>query len=89
MAPRSRSWANFTEALRKQGLMDDMMAVQDVDLLAAIGEGDAFVRARAKCRSCACEGNCRDWFLEGAGTEADFCPNLGFFAALKRGDDQA
>ncbi len=87
MAPRSRSWANFTEALRSQSLMDDMMVVQEVDILAAVRGGEAFVRARANCRNCACEGACRDWFLEGGKDHADFCPNLEFFASLKRGDD--
>jgi hypothetical protein len=90
MAPRS-SWADFALALRRQRLMDDMMLVQHVDILAAIrdGDGESFVRARASCRNCICEGACRDWFLEGSDTPADFCPNLGFFASLKRRDDRA
>jgi hypothetical protein len=92
MAPRSlqsQSWASFAESLRKQGLMDEMMVVQHVDLIAAVRAGPGFVRARANCRNCTCDGACRDWFLEGSHREADFCPNLDFFASLKRGDDQA
>jgi hypothetical protein len=77
----------FAEALRKQRLMDDMMLVQRVDLVAAVREGQAFVRARANCRNCTCEGACRDWFLEGSESPADFCPNLSFFGSLKRSDD--
>src|SRR5262245_10339404 len=46
--------------------------------------GEAFVRARANCRDCDCEGACRDCFLEGEGEPADFCPNEEFFAGLKR-----
>ena len=88
MAPRSQSWADFAQKLRKQRLMDEMMLVQHVDILAAVRQGQGFVRARANCRNCACEGACRDWFLEASGTPAEFCPNLEFFAALKRGDDQ-
>ena len=89
MAPRSRSWTNFAEGLRKQSLMDEMMVVEHVDLVAAVREGEGFVRARANCRNCVCEDACRDWFLVGSETPADFCPNLDFFASLKRGDDQA
>jgi hypothetical protein len=74
--------------LRKQRLMDDMMVVQHVDLVAAVREGQGFVRARANCRNCTCEGACRDWFLEGPEAPAEFCPNLNFFASLKGGDDR-
>lgn len=81
MAPRT-SWASFAQGLNKQSLMDDMMAVQHVDLLAAVRGGDAFVRARANCRSCACEQACREWFLKGSAGDAEFCPNRDFFASL-------
>ena len=87
MAPRS-SWADFALALRRQRLMDDMMLVQHVDILAAMRDGQGFVRARANCRNCTCEAACRDWFLEGSDTPAEFCPNLGFFTSLKRGDER-
>lgn len=89
MAPRSGSWATFADALRRQRLMDDMLVVQQVDIVAAVSEGKAFVRARANCRTCTCAGACRDWFLEGAETPADFCPNLDFFASLQRAKDEA
>jgi hypothetical protein len=84
MAPRLGAWAQFTETLRKQRLMDDMMVVQHVDVVAAVREGEAFIRARANCRACACEGTCRDWFLKGGDATADFCPNLDFFDSLKQ-----
>jgi hypothetical protein len=77
-------WPQFAWALRKQALMDEMMEAQGVDPLAAVKTGEAFVRARANCRDCDCEGACRDWFLDGESEQADFCPNEEFFAALKR-----
>jgi hypothetical protein len=84
MADAPSRWPQFAWTLRKQALMDEMMEAQGVDLLAAVKAGEAFVRARANCRNCDCEGECRDWFLEGSGEPADFCPNEEFFAALKR-----
>lgn len=83
MAAHPRSWPIFAGALRRHELMDEMMEKQGVDILAAVGAGDAFVQARANCRACACESACRDWFLEEPGGLAEFCPNLDFFAALK------
>jgi hypothetical protein len=84
MADAPSRWPQLARALRKQALMDEMMEAQGVDLLAAVKTGEAFVRARVKCRDCDCEGACRDWFLEGESEPADFCPNEEFFAALKR-----
>ena len=78
------SLAATRKGLRKQALMDEMMEAQGVDLLAAVKTGEAYVRARAECRDCDCEGECRDWFLEAESEQADFCPNEEFFAALKR-----
>jgi hypothetical protein len=84
MADAPSHWPQFARALRKLALMDEMMEAQGVDPLAAVKTGDAYVRARANCRDCDCEGACRDWFLEGESEQADFCPNEEFFAALKR-----
>ena len=84
MADAPSRWPQFARTLRKQALMDEMMEAQGVDLLAAVKTGESFVRARAKCRECDCEGECRDWLLEGESEPADFCPNEEFFAALKR-----
>jgi hypothetical protein len=84
----SHGWSDFTEQLRQQRLMDEMMLVQKADMVAAVSEGEAFVRARANCRNCMCADACRDWFLEGSKTQADFCPNLGFFETVKGGNGQ-
>ena len=83
MADAPSRWPQLARALGKQALMDEMMEAQGVDILAAVKAGDAFVRARAKCRDCDREGACRDWFLEGESEPADFCPNEEFFVALK------
>ena len=80
-APR---WPRLARVLRKNALMDEMMEAQNVDLLAAVRAGDAFVRARAKCRDCPNDDACPSWFLEGSGEPAEFCPNGEFFASLKR-----
>ena len=80
MADGPSRWPQFARALRKQALMDEMMEAQG----AAVKTGEAFVRARANCHNCDCEGACRDWLLEGESEPADFCPNEEFFAALKR-----
>lgn len=74
MADAPSRWPQFARALRKQALMDEMMEAQGVDLLAAVKTGEGFVRARAKCRNCDCEGECRDWFLEGESEQAGFLP---------------
>lgn len=85
MAAHSHLWPMFAQVLRRHDLMDEMMEKQCVDVLAAVRTGDAFVRARANCRDCTCEGACRDWLLAEPGSPAEFCPNLEFFTALKRG----
>jgi Family of unknown function (DUF6455) len=76
------------DAIRRQGLMDDMITRCSVDLLALIGKdgGQSYVEARAKCRACSCVGTCRDWLLMPDGEQSsepqDFCPNSGLFRAL-------
>ncbi len=84
MVTKSRSWPMFARALRRHELMDEMMAKQGVEVIAAVRAGDAFVEARAHCRDCTCETACRDWFMEESGDPAEFCPNLDFFKGLKR-----
>lgn len=86
MATDTSRWPVFARVLRRHALMDEMIEKQGVDLIAAIRAGDGFVQARARCRDCSHEGDCRDWFLEDAGAPAQFCPNLEFFRACKRGD---
>ena len=83
MAAAPSRWPQFARVLRKHALMDEMMETQGVDLVAAVRTGDGFVRARANCRDCPREANCRTWFLERSGEQAEFCPNGEFFASLK------
>jgi hypothetical protein len=83
MAAAPFRWPQFARALRRHALMDEMMETQGVDLVAAVRAGDGFVRARANCRDCAREANCRTWFLEQSCEPAEFCPNGEFFASLK------
>ena len=77
-------WPSMALGPKQHELMDEMIEKQGADLLDAVSTGDGFVQARAKCRSCPDVCACRNWFLEGAETPAEFCPNLDFFAALKR-----
>ena len=70
-------------------LMDDMMQVVGVDLLDAIDldGGQSYVRARANCVGCGCRSMCRQWLAEHREAEPQaFCPNAGFFRAVKVGD---
>lgn len=70
-------------------LMDEMMQAVDVDLLEAIDVdgGQSYVRARANCRGCTCKVTCRQWLAEHSeGQPQEFCPNSGFFQAVKGGD---
>jgi hypothetical protein len=70
-------------------LMDDMMQVVGVDLLEVIDVdgGQSYVRARAKCHGCTCKVMCRDWLAEHSEAQSQsFCPNSGFFRAVKAGD---
>jgi hypothetical protein len=82
-------WSIFQQALRRHALMDYMMETSGVDLPTAVRAGDAFVKARAKCRACSHEDDCRAWILEGGGAlrqPPDFCANAEFFRACKRED---
>ena len=52
---------------RRHELMDSMMQASGVDTLEAIVAdwGQAFVGARATCRRCPHESECRQWLLSG------------------------
>ena len=85
MAPAR--WPMFAKVLRRHALMDEMMQTSGVDAPTAVRAGNGFVKARARCRDCTHEGDCRTWFLEGGGAEpAEFCPNAEFFHTCKRQD---
>ena len=80
-------WPMFSEVLRRQALMDDMMERCGIDMVDLIrrDNGQSFAEARAKCRSCMSEMDCRAWLLTSgtiaAASPPEFCPN----AALLRG----
>ncbi len=73
----------FNQVLRRQELMDQMMQTLGVDALTAVRleKGQAFVRARARCRECLHESECRRWLdlPEGLPSPPHFCPNNDFF----------
>ena len=79
LMPISRRWPIFNPVRRRQELMDHMMQRLGVDVLTAIraDDGQAFVEARARCRSCLHESDCRNWLesSEGLPLPPDFCPN--------------
>ena len=78
-------WPMFSEVLRRQGLMDDMMERCGIDMVDLIrrDNGQSFAVARAKCRSCIREMDCRAWLLASGTIEAvsppEFCPNAELF----------
>jgi len=82
------SW--LKQIRRRQELMDSVMERCGVDVLAAVRaeSGEAFFVARAKCRECLQEDNCRNWWLEASGSlrrlPPNFCPNADFLGACKR-----
>jgi hypothetical protein len=63
--------------------MNEMMERLGIEAVAALRHGEAFIRARANCRSCHCVGACQQWFLEEPEGTAESCPNFGFFNRLK------
>jgi hypothetical protein len=77
------SW--LTQALRQQELMDQMMERVGVDVLTTVraDNGQAFFDARAKCRDCRHESDCRNWLelSETLRVPPYFCPNANFFRA--------
>jgi len=91
MSIATPQWPMFKEVLCRQGLMDDMMERCGVDVLDVIRKdrGQAFVDARARCRSCPWVQTCRNWLLVSEGTgpwPPDFCPNAGIFRACLKED---
>ncbi|TFG85741.1 MAG: hypothetical protein E4H18_05080 [Hyphomicrobiales bacterium] len=88
----SRLWRPTREqVLRRQDLMDRMMATSGVGACAAlrVDGGMAYIEARAKCRLCLHEAACQHWLAAGEGLHEppDFCPNARFFCALRREDN--
>jgi hypothetical protein len=74
---------------RRQELMDGVMEKSRVDVLTAVRAegGEAFFLARAKCRDCLHEDDCRNWWLEASESlrlPPNFCPNAVFFRTCKR-----
>ena len=81
------SWLKHVR--RRQELMDSVMQKSGVDVLTAVraDNGQAFFEARAKCRDCLHESDCRSWWLsEALPLPPNFCPNANFFRACKRED---
>jgi hypothetical protein len=79
----STRWPMFNQVRRRQELMDHMVQSLGVDVLTAIrvGDGQAFVEARARCRNCLHESECRNWLVspETLPFPPNFCPNANFF----------
>ena len=81
------SWLKHVR--RRQELMDSVMQKGGVDVLTAVraDKGQAFFEARAKCRDCLHESDCRSWWLsEALPLPPNFCPNANFFRTCKRED---
>jgi hypothetical protein len=79
------SW--LKQVLHQQELMDHMMQRVGVDVLMTVraDNGQAFFDARAKCRDCRHESDCRNWLelSETLRVLPYFCPNASFFRACK------
>jgi hypothetical protein len=84
--PISRRWPIFNQVRRRQELMDHMMQRLGVDVVTAIraDDGQAFIEARARCRNCLHESDCRNWLesSEALPLPPDFCPNANFLRTL-------
>lgn len=83
-------WATPKQLRRRFNLMDRMMQKREVDLCAAldVDGGLGFIEARAKCRYCLHEEECRRWLTIKTPRRApDFCPNAKFFSARMRRDN--
>ena len=83
-------WPMFAQVLRRQRLMDAVMAASHVDVVAAIriDEGQAFMDARSRCRHCFNEVRCRNWLASPAQKSGppDFCPNAALFMRCRQSD---
>jgi hypothetical protein len=75
-------WPTKQQLRRRYALMDRMMQKRGVDTDTArrVDGGLAFVEARAKCRYCLHEEECRRWLTIKSPRRAPrFCPNAIFF----------
>jgi hypothetical protein len=81
--PKLTRWPMFNQVLHRQELMDEMIERLGVDVLIAVraDKGQGFVRARARCRDCLHESECRQWLDSSPilPLPPDFCPNANFF----------
>jgi hypothetical protein len=81
--PVLMQWPMFNQVRRRQELMDQMMQTLGVDVLTAVrlDKGQGFVRARARCRDCLHESECRLWLDSSPilPLPPNFCPNADFF----------
>jgi len=79
----STRWPTFNQVRRRQELMDEMMERLGVDVLTAVraDNGQGFVQARARCRDCLHESECRLWLDSSPilPLPPAFCPNAKFF----------
>jgi hypothetical protein len=86
--PSSRLlWPTEEELRRRYELMDQMMQKRGVDIEAActVDGGLALLEARAKCRYCLHEEECRRWLtIRAPRRSPDFCPNAAFFVRCLR-----
>ena len=83
-------WPTPKQLRRRLDLMDRMMQKHGVDVCAALGVdgGMAFKEARAKCRYCLHEEECRRWLtIRAPRTSPDFCPNAAFFSTRRHIDN--
>jgi hypothetical protein len=79
-------WPTPEQLRRRYQLMDLMMQRCGVDVDAArrVDGGLAFKEARAKCRYCLHEAQCRRWLtIRAPRTSPDFCPNAAFFLNVR------
>jgi hypothetical protein len=78
-------WPMFNRVRHRQELMDQMMQTLGVDVFTAVrlDKGQGFVQARARCRDCLHESECRTWLdlPRGLPSPPHFCPNNDFFCA--------
>jgi hypothetical protein len=78
-------WATKEQLRRRYELMDRMMQRHGVDTKTArrVDGGLAFLEARAKCRYCLHEEECRRWLtIRAPRRSPNFCPNTAFFLTL-------
>ena len=85
MSTATPRWPMFSEVLRRQELLDDMMERCGVDVVQVVRSdgGRSFAEARARCRLCLSARRCGEWLLAAPRGELasppDFCPNACLF----------